>query len=359
MTNTIKYHEGRPDITLTEYIRNERIALGRAVARKYKVYLDIRFWILLREVEMGRNNDQNLRAFLLELKKKVDSGFAICPISEAVFFELMKQSDIETLSATAELIDRLSHGVTLIHHAGRVQQELCNAVYSRLGAKDLIPLSELVWTKLAYVLGEMHPDVNLACQKAFFDHLWNVPLAKMVEYLGTEVLQSPLGEWDGLAQKLNASNKEYASQIRNFKQLYETEFRGSLSEFRNDLILVFKEAKSAGYHESAADNPVTRMSKDVEFYKLIRTLHIRACCYAAVRWDQRRLLKGNDFMDFHHAEAAIGYCDLFVTEKSLETMLKQNHLKLGTDFDCQVESKPRAALKALNDAQARLYEVKS
>lgn len=69
----------------------------------------------------------------------------------------MKQNDIETRMATAKIIDHLSFGVTLIASHERVKQELCNATYSILGAKDSIPIDQLVWTKLSYIFGDYHP----------------------------------------------------------------------------------------------------------------------------------------------------------------------------------------------------------
>lgn len=78
------------------------------------------------------------------------------------------------------------------------------------------------------------------------------------------------------------------------------------------------------------------MKKEVAI--ALRTLYIGALCHAAVRWDQRRKLTGNDLFDFHHAEAAIAYCDVFLTEKPLETLLKQSHMKLTNDFSCLVIS---------------------
>ncbi|EJC3510817.1 hypothetical protein MYX42_004021, partial [Escherichia coli] len=79
-----------------------------------------------------------------------------------------------------------------------------------------------------------------------------------------------------------------------------------------------------------------------------RTLHIGASCHAAVRWDQKRQLNGNDLLDFHHAEAALGYCDLFLTEKPLKVLVSQEHLGLRELFSCSVESSASEGLKILN-----------
>ena len=82
----------------------------------------------------------------------------------------------------------------------------------------------------------------------------------------------------------------------------------------------------------------------------LRTLHIGALCHAAVRWNNGRKMTGNDLYDFHHAEAAVGYCDVFLTEQPLKTLLEQRHLKLHEDFCCRVISSPIEAAKWLEAA---------
>ena len=48
----------------------------------------------------------------------------------------------------------------------------------------------------------------------------------------------------------------------------------------------------------------------------LRTLHIGALCHAAIRWDKKRELTGRELHDFHHAEAAVGYCECFPNRNS-------------------------------------------
>ena len=77
----------------------------------------------------------------------------------------------------------------------------------------------------------------------------------------------------------------------------------------------------------------------------LRTLHIGALCHAAVRWDKKRKLTANDLYDFHHAEAAVAYCDVFLTENPLRTLLKQRHLQIDQDFSCRIISSRAEAAK--------------
>lgn len=354
MTITLDLHRKQPDVTLEQYIRKKRIQLGVEVTSKYKIYLDLRFWILLRDVELGRNSDKNLIELLNRIKYLVDYGVSICPISETVFVELMKQSDHATRIATAKLIDRLSCGVTLIVNQERVSQELCNAIYSLAGAENLIPIDNLVWTKLSYIFGETHPHQTLfepaeelAIQKSFLDYMWDITLTKIMENIDFENWEQQ--DWQKTAKRLNLGNKEHAIEIRSYKQAYRIEFEGALSLFNEQLLQLYKEVNDAGFKGFETNNEnLSTQEKFRRFSKSIRTLHISTSCHAAVRWDQKRQLTGNDLLDFHHAEAALGYCNLFLTEKPLKALVSQNHLGLRNDFPCVVESSATGALKVLD-----------
>lgn len=354
ITSTIDFHRKNPDVSLELHVRYKRIQLGLEVTNRFRVYLDIRFWIFLRDVELSRNCDQELIKLLDRIKYLVDGGQVICPISETVFIELMKQSDHETRLATAKLIDRLSLGVTLIVNPERISQELCNTIYSLAGAKDLTPIDELVWIKLSYIFGEVHPhqtpfepSEELVMQKSFFDHMWNATITEMIDNLDFESWEQP--NWQSTADQLNLGNKDHANEIRSYKQAYRIEFEGGLSLFKEEMLQLFKEVDYRGYKELETNSEkLSNQERFSKFSKSVRTLHIGACCHAAVRWDQKRQLTGNDLLDFHHAQAALGYCDLFLTEKPLKTLVSQNHLGLRVDFPCVVESSAAGGLRVLD-----------
>jgi len=355
--NTIELHRAQPEITLEAHVRNKRIGLGTQVCSKYRIYLDLRFWILFREVELGRSTDAQISTLLEKIKNLVGSNPAICPISESVFVELMKQDDPSTRMATAKLINRLSLGVALVVHPQRIQQELCNAFYLQAGATDLIPLEMLIWTKLTSVLGEMHPSQTpfeageeLVIQKAFYDHMWDISLYEMVKTL--DFSDAPETDWQQTADRLNSGNRQHAHDIRSFKQAYRIEFEGGLSLFKSVMAALLKEIEQAGYKEfGEANSHLSDAKKFEKFARSVPTLHIGACCYAAVRWDQKRQLTGNDLIDFHHAEAALSYCHLFLTEKPLKSLLSQKHLGLNKDFPCRVVSSAQGALAVVGEIE--------
>jgi len=351
--NTFEFHRAHPKVTLDAYVSNQKIKLGKQVCRKHRIYLDLKFWILFRDVELGRCSDTQISDLLKKIKLLVNDSASICPISESVFEELMKQNDLSTRLATAKLIDELSLGVTLIVNPQRIKQELCNALYLQAGATDLIPLEMLAWTKLTSVFGDIHPSQTpfesseeLAIQKAFYDQTWDIPLCEMVKTLNFSAI--PGANWQQTADKLNLGNSQHTHEVKSFKQVYRSECEGILSLFKSSMAAVLNEIEDAGYKEFGKKNSHLSDSKKFdEFAKSIPTLHISACCHAAVRWDRKRQITGNDLIDFHHAEAALAYCNLFLTEKPLKSLLSQNHLGLIKDFSCRIASSAGEGLEVL------------
>lgn len=354
-TNSLETHRAQPDVSLKSHVTRRRLELGEEVNSKYRIYLDLRFWILLREAYLEKGTKNSISILLEQLLSLVEAGRAICPISESVFVELFKQDDPASRIATANLIDALSCGVSLIVHPERVRQELCNSLYKSAGAQNLFSVEQLVWTKLASIFGEVHPTgtpfeaaEELVIQKAFYDHMWNISLAEMAKSLDPS--QMPKIDWDETAKRLNNGNKEHENEITNYRKAYRFEFEGSLSLFKQEMLVLFKEIEEAGYHSINAINcHLSESARFAEFSRSIRTLHIGASCHAAVRWDKKRKITGNDLFDFHHAEAALGYCDLFLTEGPLRTLLNQNHLELKEHFPCKVVASIQEAIEAIGD----------
>lgn len=348
-------HRASPDVSIDEYVRSRQLALAQSVLEKQRVYLDKNFWIFVRDAAMGRPSLGGARWLLDALKQRVARGEIVCPVSESLFMELMKQSDLETRRATAQLIDELSTGVTLIPHDRRVATEIAHFIHS-LAGHSVHPIESLVWTRLSYVLGEQHP-VNpafdaaetLVIQKAFFDHMWECSLVEIVDLLGNA--EPPINDFERVAERLNVESPRHASELRSFTQTYRVEIRGSLSvampvarqvlerlaDGGADLLAQTPSEEARGYEQQLLDyfcHAITAKAVAVA----LRTSYIGALCHAAVRWDKQRKLTGNDLFDFHHAEAAVGYCNVFLTDGPLQTMLQQGHMKLDDYFACKIMS---------------------
>jgi hypothetical protein len=344
-------HRATPEVSADAYVRSRRIELGESVMSRRRIYLDKCYWIALRDAYLDRSTNAHDRKLLESLRMGVRRKRHLCPISEALFMELLKQQDVQTRLATAELIDELSEGVTIVPLSERMATEIAHFLYSKAGYSTH-SLSSLVWSRLSYVLGIVHPVLEgaspsdqLVFQKSFFDYMWDVPLRTVVGLLGDPIPQ-PF-DFDDLAKQMNEGNRIHADSITSFVQAYHAELFGLLSVAVSDARCTLREMATKR-HGNEADRIVPDWSeqltyeflrakiREVHVARAIPTLHVSALCHAAVRWDRKRKLKGNDLYDFRHAEAAISYCEVFLTEKPLQSLLQQKHLKLGIDFTCRI-----------------------
>jgi hypothetical protein len=328
----IDEHRRNPEISIDRHVKSRVVELGRFLDNKQAIYLDLRFWILLRKALLAGETSGADWKLLKLLRQGVRGGKIFCPISETVFFELLKQSDESSRLRTARLMDELSLGVTLLSQRERIATELAHFLYSfDTEAAELCPLKHLVWSKLSYLMGFTHPtetafdaETELAAQKAFFDKMWTIDLAQMVEMTGARSL-GDLALTD-IADKLNAGNTAHAVGIKSFKQVWLDELRGAVDlcvDTAADIIAEIAEKRgvSPPPHGSEQWNRVRSMCANVLFYGLkakpglchrIPTLYIEACLHAAVRWDKSRPLSGNDIYDFQHASAAVAHCQAFL-----------------------------------------------
>ncbi len=331
------------------------IELGEWVAARGRIYLDKCFWIHLRAARTLASSPPGAADLLDALVAGVSNGQLVCPISDVLFLELMKQSDPVTRGATAELIDELSCGITLSPEPTRVATEVAHFLHANVG-HSVHPLEHLVWTKVPYILGVQHPvatafpeDERLVIQKAFFDHLWEVSLSTMVETIGDA--WPPASPFVDIADRLNRDNAAHAPSMKSFAQVYRDEINGVLelaapiaAEVLHDMAV---KSLGLGIQPSADEREgITRqclgllraaVRKPVG-RRALRTLQVGALLHAALRWNRTQKLNANDIFDFHHAGAALGYCDVLLTDGPMHTLLTQRHLSIERDFPCRVMS---------------------
>jgi hypothetical protein len=335
-------------LTLERYVRQKQIELARSLQGRAKIYLDLNFWIALRETAAGRRTGDADRKLLHFLRRGVARGKVVCPISDSVFMELLKQPFSEDRRiGTARLVDELSLGVTLINSRVRTGTEISSFFLGALKSFDLYPMQDLVWTRLSYVLGETHPFIPdlepldmLTLQKAFVDRMWRTTLTEMVLATGEDDQGGEADPYVSLSAETNQQRDLYASEITDFASAYDIEIRGGI-DAAGDLATEIICDWSARNNEtppppsSEAWLKTRNMTMNLlaaafakdEAKRAMRTLHIHASLHAAMRCDKPRRFKPNDFYDFQHATAAIGYCDAFFTEAPLAEMA--NRLSLG------------------------------
>jgi hypothetical protein len=365
--SSLEKHMASPEVSLDRHTRSRLLELGRLLATRKAIYLDLRFWIMLRDAVRFGLSEAAVR-MLFALRGLVKSGVAFCPISDSTFLELFKQTDSASRVATAELIDELSLGATLIPFQLRVGTEIAHYVQTATSPDNVYPLKDLLWSKLSYVMGVIHPThkafdgpTNLALQKAFFDHMWdNISLVQMCSHLGDEFVHADPLHFRQTSVGLNEQNQIHAADLKSFRKTYKDELIGVLDLFAGTLAKIMAPMLPAEAGPLPAEGSAERAVVDGQCLsflvgaldtergrKAIRSLHIKSLLHAAVRWNKKQALKPNDLFDFDHAAAAIGYCDAFFTDGPLRAMLSRRDLGLTEDFGCFVTSEIDECLRYL------------
>ena len=321
--------EKEPQYILAESPQAKATRLGPQHPGAKKVYLDTKFWLLFRDVRLGRDVGSDTVALLSVLEAGVTNGKVVCPISYATYFEFFRQTDLLTLRASAQLIDDLSRGIAIIELRERIALEVLLFLLRRTKGPDAVhAMEELIWTKLLYVLGfnmpvleSLPPTVQLEVQKAWLDHSWSITITDMVDVIGNDTEEFAKAFPD-ISNALNRGKVEHHHENKSFKQLFLSELWGMLdlcSPLFADVMAYMYEKESG---QSAPTGETERQKCGLEVANLIYaafhnneltrewpSIWLVAGFHAAVRWDRNRKFKANDRHDFHHAVAAIPYCD--------------------------------------------------
>jgi hypothetical protein len=349
-------------MSIEQHSRARQIELGQSLEGRRKIYLDMRFWIIARDTALGVRTDPAARKLLRYLRRGVASGRLVCPISASMFLELMKQPySPGRRIGTAQLIDELSLGTSMIPSSIVMGTEIHSFLLHAKGDTELYSMQELIWTKVAYVLGdtypalaELSPTEELAIQKSFFDYLWDYSLSDIVKTMGDNI--PPSDGFSDLSRETNEKNAQHRDELRNFAQTYDTELRGVIEvagDVAADVIHQLAE-KEAGQELPATPEQraiSVNMCRNLLYYAFkkpqtkgaLRCLHIGASIHAAMRWDKDRKFKPNDYYDFQHATAALAYCDAFLTERPLHDLVTRPQVNLEAVNGCRVFSDVEAA----------------
>lgn len=122
--DTLSHHLQTPGVSLQSHLRQKQLDLARDNRAAKKVYLDTKFWLLLRDARLGRHSDSDIVDLLRLLQGGVEHGKLICPISADTFIEVFRQTDRVTLRTTIGLIDDLSKGIAILLLMDRISLEV-------------------------------------------------------------------------------------------------------------------------------------------------------------------------------------------------------------------------------------------
>lgn len=337
------------------HTRQRQVELAVSLARRVPVYLDSRFWIDLRRADEGGETSR-AHSLLMALRAAVSDGRLFCPISASTFIEMMKHADAEVRRRTAALIDELSLGVAVLALDELLEAEVRSFAINFTDA-PLDPTLEPVWTRLAYALGTVSPEIagisapeQLAVQVVGFDAIWETTL----EEIAGSLPEPARPDFREAAERMTQDSAAHAHEIPSFEAAYRAELV-PMAKMGGDLLgrHLRDRAVTAGESPPALDeadvsafrNAVGNALALGKARQSLRSAHIRAALHAIIRHNRGRKFKANDILDIEHAVCGIGYCRAFFTEGSMGTAATQPPLGLDRLYGCFVSSDVEAATR--------------
>lgn len=364
----LEYHKATPHISIKEYWDYRTQALSATLVGKQKIYLDTCYWIYLRDAAMGRPKKSEHSEILNMLRKLVDSGAVVCPVSDMAFSELMRQADTISRLATTKLLDELSHSIALQFEQHRFRSELRAFLLDPTRpTKDSV--SANIWTKASYIFGpkipviENIPEENqLILQKASIDLFWAGKFSDMAHLSMAEL---NLGtSFDRIADKINAKKNAYQHEIPSIERALVSEIAGIVDTYLDDADAILLEQY---YCKNGGSVPTPSMEErqkarhdtrncliNIFVYArekakyMLPSMYAQALQHGAFRMDSNRKFHGSFLRDIHHGTAGVVWHDAMLTEKSLKTLLTRSDVALDKTFGCEVLSKADEVISYLH-----------
>ena len=356
----LEHHRSQPGVTFAEHLASLEEDMAREVLGKVRVYLDLRYWIYLRDASLG-TPQRDIHAQLLKvLISGVNKGNVICPITDSVFFELDRQGNTERRIQTVRLIDQLSRGAVIKNADERLHCEVIDFLEAATVRKEPVkhPCRN-VWVRPYSFLGTPiitgWPEAEqLAINKAFISYMWT----RSLEDLLTDT-PVPDDDWDTRfresAKRITESSARHEPDMRSFPQVFAAEVGGFVDlhravifdAFQQHITTTFGASDGSTTAENCANvvyNVIKRKRAGIEF-PLIR---IVSGLHAFIRWNRKRSFEFQDFFDIYHAAAAIPYCDIFLTERFLKTACTSRLLNFANSFETQIISDEAEAFDTIS-----------
>jgi hypothetical protein len=328
----------KQSIDFKSYKERKLECLDQFVSNKVKIYIDLNYLIGIRRSVLERNSSPNTfnRKIFVRLKELISEGRIICPFSETIFDEILKQSDIETRSKTAQVLDILSQGISLRPLLAILIGEFKNILKYCNGQK----IEKIkCWDYPISIAGEI--DFSISNNGDFIEK----DLAKILFYEG--IIKMTIQEITiahkgiGNTSISRIAEKYFGSVNCNsnglpIDKIINKEFIG----YCNSMGQEFKIPKEIclEYFRNININEIREIAPSTYIFCALHSELIKNCTTK---------YKKNDYYDIMHCCLAIPNCDYFFTEAGF-THRTKNVLKMDEKFNIKIESNPEVILELLN-----------
>jgi hypothetical protein len=367
-------HAAVPQIPPDIYLSAKEFALGLEISQKTRIFLDTRYWLLIRDHVRGNRVDTQIGELLTLLRTLVHDDRAICPVAAPVLGELLKQTDSASLALTFELVDDLSASVAIQPELRRLEIELRSFLATKLlDGFPAPPLQDLVWTRPFWITVGVDldlgypPDQQEAAEKAFIDLLWECPFSEYAQGLHSwndsvpyKDLHDSFPEFTKNELNIQRSLHPQPPERRSFHTAFMEHLEVALYAHADEIESVIDDWYE-GENEIGlriregilpeCEKPITEVLRsafrDAQVGTALPYLRILPGILTAFEFDHSRKVKRNDLADMYNAASALPYCNIYLTEGSFQHLLTRKPLQYDSLYSTQVISNPAEALDVL------------
>ena len=371
------HYEKLANLSTDQYLSLQHGLLGDKVLRLHRIYLDQKYWNYCRDALRGRPQRPAHAEILSLLRRLVQTGVCVCPASHVVLDETLRQSDIDSRTLTAQLIDELSTGICLQPYFFFVGFEIYHWLKTkRPDPPDVHPVARYAWTYPTNVLGvsvphvtAMPPDMNAAMQKFWFDFSSRIPFSRMAAGMHDcphAGRKTPIEHY----LKQNEMCETHRGDFQTFGEAFLLELRGALEAEETAV----REAWTLHYERETGNRITDPECEDArqttmamcgliysafQHHKIttqMPSLRIPVGIHAALRHGRRKHRMG-DIEDHMHASLALPYCNAFFTEKTLGNLLTREPLGYDRLYGCTVLWKDNDIIQHLEQTKEDSIET--
>ena len=342
------------------YLNEKNLNTSNEVNKKTKIYLDTKYWIEICDVLRGVKKNEDIQKIYLYLREGVQDNKLICPISQPIFKEVLKQNDEESLKQTLKIMDELSHSIIICHDKTIFTLELYNFFYDNLQIEIDRTLSKNFWCKSpVHMYGikiryfqNLTNEENFLRQKNYFDKVEKYTFLNYIAKLSMDDLKMYRDskiDTNWFEQNKQKNINEY----NTFDKLYMAEIFGTINDwYKNDIKEIFNKVvsnisekeKKSFTNENISDE-IYKHFKQKKMNLYLPSLDIGSMLHAKFVWNKTQKYKQGDMDDIRHAIIALPYYNYFFTEKSLHNMIKE--CNYDEKYSCVVASKNKQIIDIL------------
>lgn len=320
-------------LPFSKFHRKREWELHDRIRGKTVVFLDLKYLIIFRDLlttadqrNLSESDKEMYGVIYSSLKQLIALGKIICVISSSIIDEMDKIDEPRRI-ATAAIFDDLGEGV-IFNTININLNELANVDRAISGA-PLIPRYHLstvfesnpVYSQTVLQTFDGQPDI---IKNISYDELSTSSLQEYV--IGDYSKKENSG--DILARVFNMA-KQQSDAMPGFKELILREINAIIKSYTD-------------WNLTAIKNPISAENHLRLFQAHAPHMYLMAAIHAAMAVNKDQRYKSNDYFDLLHSCSAVGYADVFLTEKRFHHLLRTPPVNAEKLYGVSVLSDPVA-----------------